>query len=342
MAADQAGSPAGAAAGPPVGPTAGPALSVRGLTVQTATGAVLVKDVDLELASGGTLGVVGESGCGKTTTLRAVVGLLGTGLKITGGEIVVGGRDLARLGRRELHEFRGGELGVIWQNPLSALDPVLTVGYQIAEVVRSHEKVTRQAAARRAIELMRLVELPRTEALYRAYPHQLSGGQRQRVVIAAALAAGPKILLADEPTTALDVTVQQQILQLFSRLRDKLGLSLVMVSHDLAVVGEVCERVAIMYGGRVVEAGPTAEVFTRPAHHYTAALLRSVPSVATVGHRPQGIPGAPPPAVADGQCSFAPRCPAATDRCRTVLPALTGQNGRLVACHYPEGRGVRE
>ncbi len=330
MAADQAG------------PPAGPALSVRGLTVQTATGTVLVKDVNLELASGGTLGVVGESGCGKTTTLRAIVGLLGTGLKITGGEIVVGGRDLARLGRRELHEFRGGELGVIWQNPLSALDPVLTVGYQIAEVVRSHEKVTRQAAARRAIELMRLVELPRTEALYRANPHQLSGGQRQRVVIAAALAAGPKILLADEPTTALDVTVQQQILQLFSRLRDKLGLSLVMVSHDLAVVGEVCERVAIMYGGRVVEAGPTAEVFTRPAHHYTAALLRSVPSVATVGHRPQGIAGAPPPAVADGQCSFAPRCPAATDRCRTVLPALTGQHGRLVACHYPEGRGVRE
>jgi peptide/nickel transport system ATP-binding protein len=315
--------------------SAPPALQVRGLTVQSAAGNVIVSDADLNPPSGATLGIVGESGCGKTTVLRAIVGLLAPGLTITGGQVLAAGRDLVPLGRRELQRVRGRELGVIWQDPLAALDPVMTVGSQIAEVVRSATDVSRPAARARAIELMRLVELPRADSLFHAYPHQLSGGQRQRVVIAAALAAGPRVLLADEPTTALDVTVQQQILQLFARLRESLGLALVMVSHDLAVVGEVCENVAIMYGGRIVETGTTLEVFTAPRHHYTAALLRSVPSVTTVGHRPRGISGSPPPGVVFDSCSFAPRCPAAQPRCNEVLPELTGADARLVACHYP-------
>ncbi len=315
------------------------ALTVRGLTVTSAAGVTLVDGVDLDLARGAALGIVGESGCGKTTTLRAVIGLLAPGLAITGGQVLAGGRDLVRLSRRDLQRVRGRELGVIWQDPLAALDPVIRVGAQIAEVVRAHEQVTRAAARTRALEMMRLVELPRAEALFEAYPHQLSGGQRQRIVIAAALAAGPRILLADEPTTALDVTVQHQILLLFARLREMLDLSLIVVSHDLAVVGQVCENVTIMYGGRVVETGTTTAVFTAPRHHYTAALLRSVPSVAAVGHRPQGIPGAPPVGAVPDHCSYAPRCPAAQERCRAELPVLAappdgGPGG--VACHFPE------
>jgi oligopeptide/dipeptide ABC transporter ATP-binding protein len=314
------------------------ALRVRGLTVRTARGALLVSDLDLDLAAGAALGVVGESGCGKTTMLRAVVGLLAPGLEISAGEVMVGGRDLVGLSRRELEAVRGREVGVIWQDPLAALDPVIRVGKQIAEVVQAHEKVSSGAARAKAIELMSLVELPRAESLFHAYPHQLSGGQRQRVVIAAALAAGPRVLLADEPTTALDVTVQQQILRLFARLREELSLSIVIVSHDLAVVGEVCERVAIMYGGRVVELGGTPAVFASPRHHYTAALLASVPSVTAVGHRPVGIPGSPPHGVVDGQCSFAPRCQSAAADCLASLPEVVEHEDRLVACHHPVPR----
>jgi oligopeptide/dipeptide ABC transporter ATP-binding protein len=323
-------------------PVEASALRVRSLTVRSAKGNTLISDVDLDLAEGAALGIVGESGCGKTTTLRAVAGLLGPGLRITTGEIEVGGRGLTGLS--DLGELRGRQVGVIWQDPLAALDPVIRVGHQIAEVVRAHEKVSAAAAKARALEMMRLVELPRAESLYHAYPHQLSGGQRQRVVIAAALGARPRLLLADEPTTALDVTVQQQILRLFARLRAELGLSLVFVSHDLAVVGEVCERVVIMYGGRVVEVGSTRAVFTGPAHHYTSALLKSVPSVATVGRRPIGIGGSPPPGVIDEYCSFAPRCPAAAPTCRSLRPDLFAPEfgEHLVACHYPISSRVND
>jgi oligopeptide/dipeptide ABC transporter ATP-binding protein len=314
-----------------------PALRVRGLTVRTAKGITLVSDVDLDLAAGATLGIVGESGCGKTTTLRAIAGLLAPGLSITDGEIEANGRMLTKLSGKELSAVRGREVGVIWQDPLAALDPVIRVGHQIAEVVRAHERVSVSAAKTRAIELMSLVELPRTQDLFHSYPHQLSGGQRQRVVIAAALAAGPALLLADEPTTALDVTVQKQILRLFARLREELGLTLVIVSHDLAVVGEVCERVAIMYGGRVVEVGTTKATFTSPRHRYTAALLESVPSVATVGRRPVGIGGNPPASVISDHCSFAPRCPAVKPICRSQRPELTGlgPGQQVAACYYP-------
>ncbi|HET7015073.1 MAG TPA: ABC transporter ATP-binding protein [Streptosporangiaceae bacterium] len=328
----------------PTGPAGTPALRVRGLTVRTAKGTTLVSDVDLDLAPGATLGIVGESGCGKTTTLRAIAGLLAPGLSITGGEIEANGRMLTKLRGKELDAVRGREVGVIWQDPLAALDPVIRVGHQIAEVVRAHERISASAAKTRAIELMSLVELPRTQDLFHSYPHQLSGGQRQRVVIAAALAAGPALLLADEPTTALDVTVQQQILRLFARLREELGLTLVIVSHDLAVVGEVCERVAIMYGGRVIEVGTTKATFTRPRHHYTAALLKSVPSVATVGHRPVGIGGNPPASVVSDHCSFAPRCAAVQPTCRTRRPELTrsGPDQQVVACFYPVPDPVKD
>jgi oligopeptide/dipeptide ABC transporter ATP-binding protein len=295
----------------------------------------VVKDLDLQLAGGETLAVVGESGCGKTTTLLSVLRLLPRGACITAGQVSFEGRDITALPEPELRRLRGGRIGVIWQDPLAALDPVMRVGPQIAETVRAHADADRGAADRRAKELMRLVELPDVERTFAAYPHELSGGQRQRVVIAAAIAADPVVLLADEPTTALDVTVQDQVLALLARLRDELGLALLLVTHDLAVVGETCDRVAIMYAGRIVETGPTHQVFAAARHPYSDGLLGAAPDVDRPGQRPTGIPGAPPAAVAEGCCAFAPRCPRADDLCRSTLPLLGASASHRAACHHP-------
>ena len=297
----------------------------------------VVKDVDLDLARGESLALVGESGCGKTTTLLSILGLLPRGASIAAGEVGFGDLDLRRADERELRAVRGGQIGVIWQDPLAALDPVMRAGAQIAEVVRAHAGVDRRAGARRAKDLMRLVELPDVERTFDAYPHELSGGQRQRVVIAAAIAADPVLLLADEPTTALDVTVQDQVLALLARLRDELGLALLLVTHDLAVVSETCERVAIMYAGRIVESGPAAEVFAAPRHHYAAGLLAAAPDVDRPGVRPAGIAGTPPAGVALDRCAFEPRCPRADDVCARVLPALSGDSTHRAACHHQLG-----
>ena len=315
-----------------------PLLSIEGLTVVVRGSAPplpVVRDVDLEVGAAQALGLVGESGSGKTTLLRAILRLLPPGLQRTSGRVVFEGQDLAQVDRPRLREIRGGQIGVIWQDPLAALDPVMRVGEQIAETLRAHSSSDASAAREAALQLMRLVELPDPERMLRVYPHELSGGQRQRVVIASAVATEPRLLLADEPTTALDVTVQDQVLRLIARLRRDLRLGLLLVSHDLAVVGQTCERVAVMYAGRIVETGLVRDVFAAPRHHYTAGLLAAAPDVDRPGVRPLGIPGTPPSAAAELGCAFAPRCPAADDTCRAVTPPLEGGREHLAACHHP-------
>jgi oligopeptide/dipeptide ABC transporter ATP-binding protein len=319
--------------------SAEPLLQISGLSVtmpaRTGGPTTVIEDLDLEVRPGESLGLVGESGCGKTTTLLSILGLLPRGAAATAGSITFDGVNLLTAGHRQMQSILGRRIGVIWQDPLSALDPVMRVGDQIAEVLRAHENLDRRRASLRARELMRQVELPDVDRLARRYPHELSGGQRQRVVIATAIAVSPELLLCDEPTTALDVTVQDQVLGLLGRLREELGVALVLISHDLAVVGEMCDRVCIMYSGRIVERGATAPVFERPQHHYSAGLLAASPDIDKVGVRPDGIPGLPPGHVAHSSCAFADRCRFADERCRTVLPVLQQVDGRLVACHHP-------
>jgi peptide/nickel transport system ATP-binding protein len=315
-------------------------LSVRDLCVTMRQGPAavpVVQDLSIDLDTGDALGVVGESGSGKTTTLRAIVRLLPAAGRIRGGQVTFGGQDLARASSRELRAIRGGQIGVVWQDPLAVLDPVIRVGQQIEEAVRAHSRVSRSGARARAQALMQQVELPDVSRTSRRYPHELSGGQRQRVVIASAIAAGPRLLLADEPTTALDVTVQEQVLTLLTRLRAELGLALLLVTHDLAVVAQTCDRVAVMYAGRIAETGTVASVFGAPRHHYTRGLLRAAPRIDRPGVLPEGIAGSPAASAAASGCAFAPRCPAADDVCRTVTPALSGAGGHLAACHHPGG-----
>jgi oligopeptide/dipeptide ABC transporter ATP-binding protein len=315
-----------------------PLLRVRELSVALPDrhGQVpVLEGVSFDLRAGGGLGVVGESGSGKTTTLRALLQLLPHGAVITNGRATFDGADLLTVGGSQLRDIRGGKIGMIWQDPLAALDPLMRVGEQIAETAQAHAAVSWIDARRRARDLMRRVELPDVERTYRAYPHQLSGGQRQRVVIASAIAASPRLLLADEPTTALDVTVQDQVLSLIAKLRADLGLALLLVSHDLAVVDQTCEDVAVMYAGRIVETGPSRLVFERPLHHYTAGLLRAAPSLDRPGVRPRSIPGTPAVSVAARGCAFAPRCPAADLLCLEQTPVLAGAEVHQAACHHP-------
>jgi peptide/nickel transport system ATP-binding protein/oligopeptide transport system ATP-binding protein len=295
-------------------------LGISGLSVTFATpsGPVAVVDgVDLEVGVGEVVGLVGESGSGKSVTLRAILRLLGPGARI-GGRIDWRGTDLRSLSEAELRPIRGREIAMIFQEPMAALNPVLPVGLQIEESLSTHLRLDGRAARARAIELLGMVGIADAGRRLRSYPHEFSGGMRQRVMIAIALAAGPKLLLADEPTTALDVTIQDQILKLLLRLRRELDMSIVLVTHDLSVVAQSCDRVAVLYGGRIMELGPVAEVFRRPAHAYTLGLLGAIPA----SHKPRepltNIPGAPPDLLVlpDG-CRFAPRCGFAEPACRT-------------------------
>ncbi len=318
--------------------TPAPLLEVHALTVTAHRGqhgVAVVKDVSLALSAGQALGLVGESGSGKTTVLRAVLGLLPPGLHVEGGSVVFEGTDLVSLKERQLRKVRGRHVGAVWQDPLAALDPVMRVGGQVAEAVRAHRRIDRASAREEADKLMKLVDLPDIERTARAYPHELSGGQRQRVVIASAIAGEPKLLLADEPTTALDVTVQDQVLGLLEGLRCELDLALLLVTHDLAVVDQVCELVAVMYAGRIVETGPVDEVFGSPRHPYTAALLAASPSIDRPGVLPGGIPGTAASEVTMTGCAFAPRCPRAGEVCTVHVPEGKGPAGHTVACHFP-------
>jgi peptide/nickel transport system ATP-binding protein len=313
-------------------------LSLRDLRVEIPTPRGVVKAVDgvtLDVLRGGSLGLVGESGCGKSMTLRAIMGLLPGAASIAGGEVVFDGEALSP---RSLDGLRGTSIGMVFQEPMTALNPVMRVGDQIAEGPRVRLGKSASEARARALELIRLVGIPDPERRYRAYPHELSGGLRQRIVIAIALACEPKLLLCDEPTTALDVTIQDQILHLLARLRGETGVSMVLVTHDLAVVAQTCERVAVMYAARIVETGTVEEVFGTPRHPYTRALLRSVPDFDERRAHLESIVGMPPDLIRPPSgCRFHPRCEIAHADCSEVDPSLIQLGDRrATACRYHE------
>ncbi len=299
-----------------------------------------VDGVTLHVDEGETLGVVGESGCGKTMTALTIMQLLPNGGRIATGSIKLGGRELTTLRPADMRKIRGDEIGMIFQDPLSSLNPTHTVGKQISEAVLLHRDVTKAEAYDRAIEVLDLVGMPRASERVGEYPHQFSGGMRQRVMIAMALACEPKLLIADEPTTALDVTIQKQILELIDDLRRRLGMSVIMVTHDLGVIAGRADRVAVMYAGKIVETTETSALYANPRHPYTEALFHALPEKsAATRERLYSIPGAPPDLVNPPLgCRFAPRCRYATDRCRAESPVLAGETtAHTYACFFPVG-----
>jgi len=321
-----------------------PLLEIRDLQVELATarGALCAVDgVSLQVPRGQTLGIVGESGCGKSLTALSVLRLLRSPpARVARGEVLFEGRDLLALPERELRRIRGNRIAMVFQEPMSSLNPVYTVGAQIAEAVRAHRPVDRRAARARAVEMLRQVGIPAPEERADSYPHQLSGGMRQRVMIAMALSCDPELLIADEPTTALDVTVQAQILELLRGLQRSRRMSMALITHDLGVVAETCDQVSVMYAGRVVERAPVRAIFHHPAHPYTAGLLRSIPRMeAASGERQRlwAIPGSVPALGAwPSGCRFRDRCDRATEICARVDPPLEPKReGQQAACHHP-------
>ena len=299
-----------------------------------------VDGVSLHVDEGETLGIVGESGCGKTMTALSIMGLLPNGGRIAGGSIKLAGREITGLSGPELRKIRGDEIGMIFQDPLSSLNPTQTVGQQVSEVVLLHRAVSKKDARERAIEVLDLVGLPRARERADEYPHQFSGGMRQRVMIAMALACNPRLLIADEPTTALDVTIQKQILELIDGLRQRLGMAVIMVTHDLGVIAGRADRVAVMYAGTVVETTSTTALYANPRHPYTEALFHALPEKsADTRKRLYSIPGAPPDLVNPPRgCRFAPRCRYVADRCRTEPPVLAGETtAHAYRCFFPVG-----
>jgi oligopeptide/dipeptide ABC transporter ATP-binding protein len=315
-------------------------LQVDDLHVEIASRRGIVRAVDgvsLEVAAGEAVGLVGESGSGKSMTLKAILGLLPPEARITSGQVLFDGADLAQLDNRQLNQIRGPKIAMIFQEPMSALNPVMRVGSQIAEGPQVHLGMNRRQAAERALELMRRVGIPDPERRYRSFPHEFSGGMRQRVMIAIALSCEPALILCDEPTTALDVTIQDQILRLLVRLCRESGTSLVFVTHDLPVVAQVCHRLAVMYAGEIVERGTVEEVLTRPYHPYTLGLLRSAPDVDHPRSTLEAIPGSPPSLVTPpAGCRFHPRCKFAEEDCTVSEPPLRLIDaGHATAClHY--------
>jgi peptide/nickel transport system ATP-binding protein len=299
-----------------------------------------VDGVSLAVGAGETLAVVGESGCGKSVTALSILRIVPHPPgRIVGGAVRFAGRDLLGLSEAEMRDIRGNEISMIFQEPMTSLNPVLTVAHQIGETLRLHQGLGARAAEARAVDMLRLVRIPEPERRARQYPHELSGGMRQRVMIAMALACNPKLLIADEPTTALDVTIQAQILDLMRELKARIGAAIILITHDLGVVAEMAERVVVMYAGRKVEEAGVRELFRRPRHPYTAGLLASVPRLgATLGRkeapRLAEIPGVVPSLrEAIVGCAFAPRCGFATERCRREAPPLEPRApGHLAAC----------
>ena len=315
-------------------------LEIRGLKTHFATdeGWVHAVDgVDLAVDRGETLGVVGESGCGKSVTALSVMKLLAMPpARIVAGEIRWKGRDLVPLPQAAMRAIRAKEIAMVFQEPMTSLNPVYTVGEQIAEVLRLHEWLGRRAALDRAIEMLRLVHIPHAERRARDYPHQFSGGMRQRVMIAMALSCNPQLLIADEPTTALDVTIQAQILDLLGELKAKMGMAVMLITHAMGVIAETAQRVAVMYAGKVVEEAPVRELFSTPRHPYTQGLIRSIPRIdlaAVHKQRLEAIAGVVPSLLEPGPgCRFAPRCPHARAACRETPPLREVRPGHKVAC----------
>ncbi len=314
-------------------------LRIEGLRISFAhrTGSTdVVRGLDLEVNQGETVGLVGESGSGKSLSCRSIIRLMPPHATMSATRVEFEGRDVLGLSRTELRAHRSRNVGMIFQDPFSCFDPTKRVGEQVAETLRVNVGLDRDAARERALALLASVDIDRPEQRFRAYPHELSGGMRQRVMIAIAISAGPKLLIADEPTTALDVTTQAQILALIEQLRRESEMAVLLVSHDFGVIAQACDRVAVMYGGHVVEAGPVDEVCAQPRHPYTRALLESIPSVESAGRRVRraGIPGQPPnPAELGPGCPFAERCAHVRASCREVdMSLIRVTEGHLTAC----------
>ncbi len=309
-----------------------PLLSVENLTVKfhTYAGTVqAIRSVSFTMNAGEILGIVGESGCGKSVTASSLLGLIPTPPgEIAAGRILFAGEDIAGMDEKALCKLRGNAISMIFQDPMTSLNPVLTVGRQLTECFTTHQKLSRAEAAERAVAMLRLVGIPAPEVRLGQYPHQLSGGMRQRVMIAMALAMNPRILIADEPTTALDVTIQAQIIDLMKKLNSELGTAIILISHDLGVVAGLCERVLVMYAGQVVEAAPVAALYARPRHPYTIGLLDSVPRLDAARSRLTSIEGQPPDLLAPPPgCAFSPRCRYAMRVCEQAPPLFpAGEN----------------
>ncbi|NPV60232.1 MAG: ABC transporter ATP-binding protein [Actinobacteria bacterium] len=327
-------------------------LEVKGLKTYFHTQEGVVKAVDgvsFSIARGEALAVVGESGCGKTVTALSVMNLIPDPPgRIEEGEIIFEGRNLLEMNDREIRQVRGNHIGMIFQDPMTSLNPVFTIGSQISEAVRVHLGLSRGDARQRAIELLRMVEIPQAERRYKMYPHEFSGGMRQRAMIAMALSCEPKLLIADEPSTALDVTIQAQIMELIGRLREEIGLAVMLITHDLGVVAGVAETVLVMYAGKVVEYADIDRVYYNSRHPYAWSLMRSVPRLDEKKDRLLTIGGSPPSLInLPPGCSFSPRCPFAEEVCRREEPPLReAEPGHLSACHFAadfeqHGQGVK-
>ncbi|MFM8412083.1 MAG: ABC transporter ATP-binding protein, partial [Alphaproteobacteria bacterium] len=330
---------------PPLAVQGAPLLEVRDLVVEFSTprGKVRALDgVSIEVERGRTLGLVGESGSGKSVTALSILRLLDGNARVVRGSVRVDGEDVAAMPDARLRELRGGRVAMIFQEPSTSLNPVFTVGFQVAEAIRLHRGVSKREALEQAVEMLRLVEIPDAERRAKSYPHEMSGGMKQRVMIAIALSCGPELLIADEPTTALDVTIQAQVLALLRDLKQRLGMSMLLITHDLGVVANEADEVAIFYAGRVVERAAARDLFARPAHPYTAALLASLPRLRERAARLVAIPGVVPDLrrLPSG-CRFRDRCAHAQPRCAAedpvLRPARAGDG--LVACHFPLSSG---
>jgi len=314
-----------------------PLLELRNLRTEFHTEEGIIpalNDVSFSLDSGETLGIVGESGCGKSVTALSIMGLLPYSGKIRSGSIHFKGQDLLQKSEKEMRGIRGKEISMIFQEPMTSLNPVYTIGNQLVEAIMIHQKIDKQTAMKKAVEALRMVRIPSPEKRVKEYPHQLSGGMRQRVMIAMSLACNPQVLIADEPTTALDVTIQAQILKIMGALKDELGTAIILITHDLGVVAEMAQRVLVMYGGKVVEQGLVEAIFENPLHPYTEGLLKSIPSVDQDKEKLHVIKGSVPhPLRLPKGCSFNPRCPYAIDLCREKAPELTEtESNHFVRC----------
>jgi peptide/nickel transport system ATP-binding protein len=317
----------------------GALLEIRGLTTAFTTDSGTFDAVDavsLTLEEGRTLGLVGESGCGKSVTALSIMGLVAPPGRVRAGEILFEGEDLTRATPKRMRSLRGDRIAMIFQEPMTSLNPAFTIGDQIVEGILSHRDIGRAEARRQAIEMLERVHMPSPARRFSEHPHKLSGGMRQRAMIAMALACKPRLLIADEPTTALDVTIQAQILELMRQLRDETGTAIILITHDLGVVAELAQDVAVMYSGRIVEKAPVRELFARPQHPYTVGLLGSIPKLDREQSRLAAIEGqVPDPYAAPAGCRFAPRCPWMTDKCRGDEPPLAAVEGaQLARCWY--------
>jgi oligopeptide/dipeptide ABC transporter ATP-binding protein len=303
-------------------------VSARGSRVVRA-----VDEVSLRVEAGETLGIVGESGSGKTTLALTILRLLPLAARVTSGRLMFEGEDLLKKSDAEMRRVRGKRIAMILQDPMASLNPLFTIGDQVAEPIRVHEGATRRAAWSRAGELLKAVRIPSPQARLHQHPHEMSGGMRQRIVGAIGISCGPKLLIADEPTTSLDLTIQAQYLKLLRELQRAHGLALIFITHNLGIVAKMCDQLAVMYAGRVVESGPVKAVFRAPAHPYTRALLNSIPRMGDAGRRLTAIDGQPPDLAAlPPGCAFGPRCPSAFERCREAPPVIRLDDGRMARC----------